>query len=62
MIGDTLQTQVHVFPGGAYYDSDSSAVVSGISQDETYVRLLREHDLGMRYADGAAAIKAITVS
>lgn len=62
MIGDTLQTQLDAFPGGAYYDSDSAAVVSGISQDETYIRLLREHDLGMRYADGAAAIKAITVS
>lgn len=59
MIADSLRTVIDVFPGGAYYDG--SAVVSGISKDETVVRLTSEHDFGMRHNVGAAVIQQVTL-
>ena len=44
VLGENETLEIAVFPGGAYYDG--SQVVSGISQNQTVVRLLAHHDLG----------------
>ena len=62
LIADTLNNQIDAFNGGAYYDAGSGVVVSGISNDETVIRLLREVDFNMRYPEAGALITAVTVS
>lgn len=59
MIADTLNTVVDVFPGGAY--QDGAVVISGISTDETIVRVLRETDFNMRHQQAGAVIKDVTL-
>jgi HK97 family phage major capsid protein len=44
VLGENETLSMDVFPGGAYYDG--SSVVSGISQNQTVIRLLAHHDLG----------------
>jgi len=60
MIADTLNVLVEVFPGGAY--QDGAAVVSGISNDETPVRVLREMDFNMRYQEAASIRTGVTIA
>jgi len=60
LIGDSLNVQVDVFYNGAYYDG--SAVVSGISTDETVIRVLREHDFALRHDVGASVVLNETVA
>lgn len=60
LIGDSLNVQVDVFYNGAYYDG--SAVVSGISTDETVIRVLREHDFALRHDVGASVVLNETIS
>jgi HK97 family phage major capsid protein len=55
-IHDSLQRTVSVWPGGAYYDAASAVVKSGISQDETVVTCISEHDFLMTYDTAAAVI------
>jgi hypothetical protein len=52
--------QVDVFPGGAY--QDGSVVVSGISNDETPIRIIKEMDFNMRYQEAAAVHTGVTIS
>lgn len=59
-IADTLNVQVDVFPGGAY--QDGAAVVSGISNDETPIRVLKEMDFNLRYQEAVSIITAQTIS
>ncbi|MCI0702591.1 MAG: phage major capsid protein, partial [Planctomycetia bacterium] len=47
VIGDSMNLQVAAFDGGAYYNG--SSVVSGVSLDETVIRVISEHDFGMRH-------------
>lgn len=49
--------QVEAFPNGAYYDG--SAVVSGISNDTTPVRLLEGHDVLARHDNTFARVDAV---
>lgn len=58
-IADTLNNQVDIFPGGAYYDG--GVVVSGISNDETVIRLLHETDFNVRYQEAISRITAVTL-
>jgi HK97 family phage major capsid protein len=58
-IADTLNVQVDVFPGGAY--EDGGVVVSGISRDETPIRVLRETDFNMRHTEAGAVITGVTL-
>jgi hypothetical protein len=44
VIGETKETMIEVVKGGAYYDSDSSAVVSGLSNDQTVVVIRKRVD------------------
>jgi HK97 family phage major capsid protein len=62
LIADTLNTQVETFNGGAYYDAGSGVVVSGISNDETVIRLLREMDFNVRYPEAGAVITGVTLA
>lgn len=59
IIGDSLNVLVDSFDGAAYHDG--SAVVSGVSRDETVIRCLSEHDFGMRYDLAAAVITGVSV-
>lgn len=59
-IADTLNNLVDIFPGGAYYDG--SLVVSGISNDETVIRLLRETDFNMRYQEAGVRMQQVTIA
>ena len=47
VIGENSSIIIDVFEGGAYFDG--SAVVSGISTDQTVVRAIAKHDFGARY-------------
>lgn len=44
VIGETKETTLEVMKGAAYYDSDSSAVVSGLSNDQTVVVVRKRVD------------------
>jgi HK97 family phage major capsid protein len=59
-IADTLNNLVDVFQGGAY--SDGGVVVSGISNDETVIRLLRETDFNARYQEAITRMTGVTIS
>jgi HK97 family phage major capsid protein len=47
VLGESELLEVDVFPNGAYHDG--SAVVSGISTNQTPVRCIARHDLGAQY-------------
>jgi HK97 family phage major capsid protein len=55
VIWDSMQRTVEVFRGGAYKD-ETGTIQSGISNDETVVTCIAEHDFQQRYQE-AAAIK-----
>jgi HK97 family phage major capsid protein len=59
-IADTLNLQVDVFPGGAY--EDGGVVVSGISRDETVIRVMRETDFNMRHQEAATVVTGVTIA
>ena len=44
VIGETKETTLEVVKGGAYYDSDTAAVVSGLSNDQTVVVVRKRVD------------------
>ncbi len=45
VLGESQMMELEAFPGGSYYDG--SNVVSGISKNETVLRLLAHHDLNV---------------
>lgn len=55
-IHDSMQRTVEVFRGGAYYDAAAAAVASGISNDETVITCIAEHDFLQTYDQAAAII------
>jgi HK97 family phage major capsid protein len=55
-IHDSMSRTVEAFRGGAYYNPDISAVASGISNDETVITCIAEHDFLQVY-DKAAAVR-----
>lgn len=55
-IHDSLQRTVSVWPGGAYYDAASAVCKSGISQDETVITCIAEHDFLLTYDTAAVVI------
>lgn len=57
VVGEALDMIVDVFPGGAY--NDGTAVRSGISRDQTVLRALMQHDLGMRHDESLAVISGV---
>lgn len=57
VIGEALGVQVEVFPGGTY--DDAGTLRSGISRDETVVRLITEHDFNMRHTNTASVLTGV---
>lgn len=57
VIGDTMSLSIETFPGGTYHDG--SALVSGISQDQTVIRTISLHDCALRHDKAAAVITAV---
>lgn len=55
-IHDSLQRTVGIWPGGAYYDASSGVVKSGISQDETVITCIAEHDFLLTHDVAASAL------
>lgn len=55
LIADFMGMQVEVFPNGTW--SNSGTIVSGISSDQTVVRVIKKSDLVMRHDVGAAVIQ-----
>lgn len=49
IIGDTQELSVEPYRGGAYYDSTTSQIVSGISNDQTVVVGQLRSDINARY-------------
>lgn len=54
VIAESENMEVAVFPGGSYYDG--SNVVSGISLNQTVIRLLARHDFGCMYRGNEIAV------
>lgn len=52
IIGENMAIEVEAFPGGAYFDG--TAVVSGISQDQTVIRVTQRHDFALRHTTSFA--------
>lgn len=59
-IHDSMQRTVAVYPGGAYYDPALSAVASGISNDETVITCIAEHDFLQVYDKAAYILTGYT--
>lgn len=59
IIADEKMMEVEVFPGGTYYDSDSSALVSGISNDLNIVRVISKHDFALRHDYACAILEGV---
>lgn len=60
VIGDALTVTAEFFANGAYYNG--SVVVSGISTDESVIRVLREHDFALRHDVGASVITGVAIA
>jgi HK97 family phage major capsid protein len=58
VIGDTLSLQLDTFPNGTYHDG--SNVISGISQDQTVIRSIAEHDCFLRHDKAASVLTGLT--
>lgn len=57
VIGIAYENTIDVFPGGAY--DTGSAVVSGISRDETVLRIVNQHDIMLRHAQAASVVDGV---
>lgn len=57
LIGDRMAVQAEVFPNGTYHDG--TALVSGISQDQSVVRLISKHDIKARHSESIAVGKDV---
>lgn len=51
-------TTVEVFPNGTFHDG--SGLVSGISSDQSVVRIIEAHDVALRHANAWATLTAVT--
>ena len=58
VIGEDTGMEVAAFPNGAYYDGTN--VISGISQDQTVIRVSAHHDFLQRHTDTFAVVQGVT--
>jgi HK97 family phage major capsid protein len=58
-IGESMDMELEIFNNAAY--SVSGTVRSGISRDESVIRLIRKWDFGMRHTASAFIIEAVTL-
>lgn len=59
VVGDELNMLVDVFNEGSYLDS-AGATQSLVSNDETAVRIISEHDIALRHDTAVAVLTAVT--
>ncbi|WP_158810224.1 phage major capsid protein [Beijerinckia sp. L45] len=57
-IGEAHGLELDVFPGGAYVDA-SGNLVSGVSNDQTVMRAIVQHDMNMRQEAAVALITGV---
>ena len=57
-IGEAYGLELDVFPGGSYVDANG-ATVSGISSDQTVMRAIVQHDMGMRQEAAVAVLTGV---
>jgi HK97 family phage major capsid protein len=58
LIGESSSLEIAVDSSASYIESGS--LVSAFSRDETLMRAIERHDLGVRHADSIAILKSIT--
>jgi hypothetical protein len=58
-IGDAPQIGIEFSTEASYIDPSSNSLVSAFSQDQTVMRVLIEHDLGMRHPEGIAILAGV---
>jgi len=58
-IGDSATLELEIIENATYADA-SGTLRSGVSRDESVVRLIRKTDFAMRHASSAAVIEAVT--
>lgn len=56
-IGDSMDMEIEIFNNAVY--SQSGVVRSGISRDESAIRLIRKTDFGMRHTTSAYVLEAV---
>lgn len=58
IIGESMAMALETFPNGTYHDG--SSVVSGISTDQTVIRAITKHDIGLRYNTAGVNVTGMT--
>ena len=58
LIGEAYGLELEVFSGGSYVDANG-AMQSGISNDQTVMRAIVQHDMGMRQEAAAAVLTGV---
>ena len=59
-IGDAPQIGIEFSTEASYIDPTTGSLVSAFSQDQTVMRVIIEHDLGMRHQEGLAILNGVT--
>lgn len=57
-IGDSMELEIEFIENAVYTDS-SGTVRSGVSRDESVIRLIRKTDFGMRHTEAAHVLEAV---
>jgi HK97 family phage major capsid protein len=60
-IGDGPGLEIKVMDGAAYYSSASSAVVAGLSRNQSVISALKKVDMVLAYANGVAVRHTVTI-
>ncbi len=58
-LAESMDMEIQIFDNAAY--SQSGTIRSGISRDESVIRLIRKWDFGMRHTQSAFIIEAVTL-
>lgn len=58
-LAESMDMEIQIFDNAAY--SVSNTVRSGISRDESVIRLIRKWDFGMRHTSSAFILEAVTI-
>ena len=59
-IGESLDMEMQIFENAAY-NVNATTIRSGISRDESVIRLIRKWDFGMRHTSSAYVLTAMTI-
>ncbi len=59
-IGDSLELEIELIENAVYADSGGT-LRSGVSRDESAIRLIRKVDFGMRHTEAAYVLEAVTM-